>query len=359
MSNYVEFNNKIAFHPGYYIEEIIDDSGLTREDFAIRLDTTPKNLSLLINAEQSLSVDMAMKLSRMLNTSAEYWLNLQMKYDAMIAEMEYEKEYEKEKQIFKNIDYSYFVKYCKLPRHPRKIDEQLSETRSFLKVASLNVLLETDMALNYRKSKKRNTQMNLVKSNIMTQIAINEATKTPPAPKYNRNNLLHVIKEILNKTDNNDFIELTKQQLYTAGVKLIVLPNYPGSKVNGATKKIGNNIMLMLSDRGVHRDILCFTLFHELGHIINNDLGVSYEDEIGEKETKADNFAKEQLIPNKKYNTFIAANDFQLESILSFSNTIKRDPSIVLGRLQRDGYVDYRSQFNKEIYKSYKINYDI
>ena len=39
MSNYVEYKNRIAFHPGYYIEEIVEDSGLTQQDFAKRLDT--------------------------------------------------------------------------------------------------------------------------------------------------------------------------------------------------------------------------------------------------------------------------------------------------------------------------------
>lgn len=69
MSNYIEYNDKIAFHPGYYIKEIVDESGLTQKDFAKRLDTTPKNLSLLIRGEQSLSIDIAMKLSRMIGTS--------------------------------------------------------------------------------------------------------------------------------------------------------------------------------------------------------------------------------------------------------------------------------------------------
>ena len=86
MSNYIEYNNKIAFHPGYYIKEIVDESGLTQEDFAKRLDTTPKNLSLLIRGEQSLSIDIAMKLSRLIGTSVNYWLNLQNAYDALIAE---------------------------------------------------------------------------------------------------------------------------------------------------------------------------------------------------------------------------------------------------------------------------------
>lgn len=31
MNNYIEYNDKIAFHPGYYIKEIVDESGLTQE----------------------------------------------------------------------------------------------------------------------------------------------------------------------------------------------------------------------------------------------------------------------------------------------------------------------------------------
>lgn len=86
MSNYIEYNDTVAFHPGYYIKEIMDESGLTQKDFAKRLGTTPKNLSLLIRGEQSLSIDIAMKLSRMLGTSVNCWLNLQNSYDALIAE---------------------------------------------------------------------------------------------------------------------------------------------------------------------------------------------------------------------------------------------------------------------------------
>ena len=81
MSNYVEYKDRVAFHPGYYIKEAIDESGLSQEDFAKRLATTPKNLSVLVRGEQSLSGEMARKLSRMFTTSISYWLNLQQKYD--------------------------------------------------------------------------------------------------------------------------------------------------------------------------------------------------------------------------------------------------------------------------------------
>lgn len=83
MSNYIEYNDSIAFHPGYYIQEIIDESRLTNEDFARLLDITPDNLTLLIMGEQKLSADIAIKLSEIIGTSINYWLNLQSTYDAL------------------------------------------------------------------------------------------------------------------------------------------------------------------------------------------------------------------------------------------------------------------------------------
>ena len=143
MSNYIEYNDTIAFHPGYYIKEIIDESGLTQEDFAKRLDTTPKNLSLLIRGEQSLSIDIAMKLSRMIGTSVNYWLNLQNAYDALIAEFKSEEELDKERIIFEYLDYKYFRDNYGLPDLSGKTDEQIKAIRKFLNVAT-NKSLKTE-----------------------------------------------------------------------------------------------------------------------------------------------------------------------------------------------------------------------
>lgn len=84
MSNYIEYDDKIAFHPGYYIKEIVEESGLAQEEFANQLDIASANLNLLIRGEQSLSADIAMKLSMMMGTSVSYWLNLQNAYDTAL-----------------------------------------------------------------------------------------------------------------------------------------------------------------------------------------------------------------------------------------------------------------------------------
>ena len=99
MSNYVEYRNKIAFHPGYYIKEYIDEMGLTQEDFANGLGITPKFLSCIIRGEQNISIDLATKLSRVIGTSFKYWINLQNEYDTLILEFNNKNELNEEKKV--------------------------------------------------------------------------------------------------------------------------------------------------------------------------------------------------------------------------------------------------------------------
>lgn len=99
MSNYIEYKDQIAFHPGYYLSEMVEESGLTQKDFAKRLGTTPKNLSVLLKGEQNLSIDIATKLSRMLGTTVAYWLNLQQAYDEKLAAFMSEEELVRERSV--------------------------------------------------------------------------------------------------------------------------------------------------------------------------------------------------------------------------------------------------------------------
>ena len=120
-----------------------------------------------------------------------------------------------------------------------------------------------------------------------------------------------------------------------------MLPNLSGSKINGATKKIGNNVMLMVNDRQMRSDTFWFTLFHEIGHILNGSFGISFKSEEGSQEDEADNYAAEKLIPSSDYESFISEGNFSPESIIRFAQSIKRDPGIVLGRLQKEERVRY------------------
>lgn len=355
MSNYIEYDDKIAFHPGYYIKEIVEVSGLTQEDFAKRLDTTPKNLSLLIRGEQNLSIDIAMKLSRMTGTSVSYWLNLQNAYDALIAEFKSKEELAQERIIFSNLDYKYFREYFNLPDLPRKIDEQIVQVRNFLNVSTLTVFKKPDMAVSFRSTTGEMSEANIIKANIMVQIATNIALETE-APKFNKSLFEEAVRYALTLTkDHSTFYPLIKEAFCKVGVIFVILPNISGSKINGATKKVGNNIMLLVNDRRLNSDTFWFTLFHEIGHIMNGDYGISFDSESGEQEEIADKYAEDMLIPCDQYQQFIAENRFDIQSIRRFAKRIDRDPGIVLGRLMNDGKVSYDDWSLNSLRHKYKV----
>ena len=98
--------------------------GISQAEFALRMGTTPKTLSNLVNGQINISNDLAKKISVMIGTSPEVWLNLQSAYDQKIIEIEICKDFDKQKEIAHMIDYSYFVKVAKLPE-TRDIQEKV------------------------------------------------------------------------------------------------------------------------------------------------------------------------------------------------------------------------------------------
>jgi Zn-dependent peptidase ImmA (M78 family) len=111
----------------------------------------------------------------------------------------------------------------------------------------------------------------------------------------------------------------------------------------------------MVNDRMLNADSFWFTLFHEIGHIINGDYGISFEKETGKQEEAADKYAENSLIPPQKYKDFLENQEFDLKSIRVFANQIGRDAGIVLGRLQKDEIVRYDDWTMKPLRHKYRI----
>lgn len=248
MSNRFEFHDKAAFHPGYYIKELVEDSGLSQQDFARRLSTTPKNLSILIRGEQSLSPDMAMKLSRMTGTSIEFWLNLQQKYDALKAEKQSEEEIEKEKEVFQYLDYSYFEKNFELPDYPNDTEKQIIAVRRFLNVASLSVLANPDLCTTIKGAQEEITTAEIVRTNTMLMIGINEALKIE-APKFDKEKFFTASTLCdSNARLGNDNFQHEYELLLNAGVILIRVPAISRAKSEGIFKRLGDHILFMRAE---------------------------------------------------------------------------------------------------------------
>lgn len=69
-------------HPGIILgEDCIKPLGLTIKEAAFKLGVARQNLSDIVNGKTAISPAMALKIAKAFNSDAEFWLNMQMKYD--------------------------------------------------------------------------------------------------------------------------------------------------------------------------------------------------------------------------------------------------------------------------------------
>ena len=74
-------------HPGEVLRELcLEPLGLTVTEAADALGVSRKTLSALLNGRAGISPEMAIRLSKAFDTSAESWLAQQMHYDLWVAE---------------------------------------------------------------------------------------------------------------------------------------------------------------------------------------------------------------------------------------------------------------------------------
>ncbi len=84
-------------HPGEILrEEYLNPLNLTVTDFAKKLGVSRKNLSTILNEKTGISAEMAIRLSKSLNTTPELWIGMQMEYELALA-MKKEKDLKVEK----------------------------------------------------------------------------------------------------------------------------------------------------------------------------------------------------------------------------------------------------------------------
>ena len=142
-----------------------------------------------------------------------------------------------------------------------------------------------------------------------------------------------------------------KEFLQNKGIKLVVVPHFKRTYLDGATliNKKGEPI-IALSLRYDRLDNFWFTLAHELAHLalghahsiegqcIIDDLDLrESQDEI---EKEADELARESLIPSHLWNSHPARNTSKLKDVLDIASKADIHKSIIAGRIryERNNY---------------------
>lgn len=347
MSNVKEYKDIMAFHPGYYIADIIADMEISQAEFATRLGTTAKTISLLVNGHANISNELAKKLSMMLGTSVELWQNLQDTYDQKLIEIEQAKEFDEQTDIARQIDYKYFVEVVGLPA-TRDICEKISNLCKFFKVSDLRIMLQPDFLVNFRSGISVINDKNIINSRAWIQTAMNFSKNIDTDP-FDEEKLKLYLPEIRSMTIQQPeiFLPRMKKIFAECGVAFVLLPHLKNSGVNGAVKWVNEDrVVLAMNNRGLHADKFWFSLFHEIKHIFQQKIKmvfISTSEEIVDMnqtlEKEADRFANNYLIPPEEMKRFAPTKYTSDEEIIKFASEIHIHPGIVAGRLQHEGII--------------------
>ena len=73
--------NLAPIHPGRILMKDLGDEGVSINGLAQAIRVPANRISLIVNAKRSITADTAARLGRFFGTSAQYWLNLQNRYD--------------------------------------------------------------------------------------------------------------------------------------------------------------------------------------------------------------------------------------------------------------------------------------
>lgn len=345
MSSMKEYKDIVAFHPGYYIADIIEDMGISQAEFATRMGTTAKTLSNLVNGQANISNDIAKKLSVMMGTSADVWLNLQNVYDQKLIEIQQIQDFDEQAEVVKQIDYKYFETVVGLPV-VKDVREKIANLCKFFRVSDLRIMTQPDFLVNFRAGTSANSQKNIINSRAWIQTAINlsEGIQTKP---YNAEKLRAYLPELRGMTvqEPEVFLPRMKEIFADCGVAFVLLPHLKNSGVNGAVKWLSDDrVVLALNNRGLNADKFWFSLFHEIKHVLQQKIKTVFISSSVEEmmdindslEMEADKFATNYLIPPTQFRKFAPTQFTSDEEIVEFAKSIGIHPGIVAGRLQHE-----------------------
>jgi HTH-type transcriptional regulator/antitoxin HigA len=350
METKTTFHSNLAIPPGEYLEEVIGELGITKEELAWRMNRPATKLSLIFNGKKAITPTTALQLEMVLGVPAHIWTDLESEY-RLTLERNHQKleenDLKSQTSLISKFCYKDLVKMGFVKMRTKPI-EKILELQRFFGVTSLNLVLESRRyQAAFRCGKSTNSSPSPEAVAAFLRIGEKTAQRMTCAP-FNKAQLLKALDDIrsMSHQQPKDFQEPMREKLANTGVSVVLCPHLPRTKAHGATFWLSRDkAVLLITIRGSWADIFWFSLFHELGHILLHERQAvilendSIAPEMIKREKEADRFAADHLIPLRDYKEFIAKGNFYPDAIRAFAQRICIDAGIVVGRLQNDGHL--------------------
>ncbi|MBX9253794.1 HigA family addiction module antidote protein [Desmonostoc muscorum CCALA 125] len=332
--------------PGDAIAEFLQERDWTQAQLAERLGYTTKHVSLLINGKAPVNEETALKLERVLGSTAAFWLRYEAQYRAALASKQEENRLKEWTSWLDQLPVKELMNQGVIPKCnliAKNKPSLVKKLLHFFGVASPDEWRSyyAGMEISFRRTREKQSDVGAISA--WLRLGEIEAEKLE-CPKYSKPKFEKAVREIRTLTvlQPEEFQPQMQHLCREAGVVLVLVPSIKGAHVSGVARWLNpHKALIQLSLYGKTNDRFWFNFFHEAAHILLHDKENIFLDEwdsgeslAPEPEREADQWAREFLIP-PKYERELG----QLKSkndVVDFAEGIGIHPAIVVGRLQHD-----------------------
>lgn len=341
-------------HPGETVIEYLEHAGWSQRELARRTGLAPKTISEICNGKAGITPVTALTFEKVFQRPAHFWLNMQRQYDEAEARSRMSQKFGEWEEWAKRFPITEMKRNGWLEGHARSNVEELLE---FFGVSSPDSWQSVWHATNvaYRQTRRFRVSSEAVAAWI-------RATELHAAEILTSNFDEVVLRDMLpelralTRESAEHFIPKVQSLCATAGVAVVWVPELSETGISGCARWLSDRkAVIALTLRYKTDDQVWFSFFHEIAHVVlhrrqcpfildnaDEDLSDGVVDaQMQKKEEEANRFAADTLIPPLLLEEFIRRRDFKTEAVHAFADALNIGPGIVIGRLQREGILEY------------------
>ena len=353
------------------VAEYLEFHGWTQRDLARRTGLTPKTVNEICKGKARISPPTALAFEAVFRRPAQFWLNLQIRYDEAQARRAAMSNLYAWQGWANRFPIAEMQRYHFLDSFTEDDPFTISALLSFFGVSSpegWQSVWRTSKAA-YRQTVKLSPSTEAVSAWTRAAELEAEAIRTQP---FDEKKLRALIPDLRKQTRKapDVFVGEVESLCASAGVAVVWIPELPKTGISGCSRWLADGKALVaLTLRYRTDDQVWFTFFHEIGHILlhkkdhpfildNADtdlLDRIVDPEMQRLEEEASRFASDTLIPPDELSLLVNSGGFSNLSIKAFADRIGIGPGIVIGRLQHEGFLQHfqgnrlKRKFNWEV----------
>ncbi len=332
--------------PGETIREILDDRAISQVDFATRLGRSEKFVSQLVNGKAPLTYETAIELERVLGVPAAFWNRSEATYRGLLARQQQVAESGERAEWARSFPLKEMADKGFVARETSPA-EQAEKLLTFFGVSSVDAYREYWSApkrLAARMSTAYTADTPAVTAWLRAGERAAEKVRTEPFDEAAFRRVLTELRAA-SRLSPNEWLPVMIERCASAGVAVVFVPDLPKTRCHAVSWWASRSrAVIQLGLRYKTDDQVWFSFFHEAGHLLLDDRGrsrISDLDGGGPLEDRANAFAADFLVPSAEYAGFVSAGRPSKAQVLTFAEDLGIAPSIVVGRLQREGVIPY------------------